>query len=107
MSLTNQILTILVASLTTMLTRFLPFACFGGKRKTPRYVTQLGLFLPAAIMGILVVYCYKDQLTHVTSQTVTTLLAGIITAACHYFWRKMFLSIVVGTGTYMILCHFF
>ena len=51
---------IVVATLVTMATRFLPFLIFGSGRKTPEIVTYLGKVLPCAIMGMLVVYCFKD-----------------------------------------------
>lgn len=57
MTVTEQIITIALCALATMLTRFLPFPFFSGKRKTPEYITYLGKALPAAIFGMLVVYC--------------------------------------------------
>ena len=60
MTLTEQIITIGLCALATMLTRFLPFILFSGKRKTPEYIKYLGNALPAAIFGMLVVYCLKN-----------------------------------------------
>ena len=42
---------IVVATLVTMSTRFLPFLIFGGKRQPPKIITYLGKVLPCAIMG--------------------------------------------------------
>ena len=48
-----------VIALVTAAIRFLPFLIFRGGRKTPRIIEKLGGMLPAAIMGMLVVYCLK------------------------------------------------
>ena len=45
MSVTEQIITIAVVALGTMLTRFLPFLLFPAGKPTPRYVQYLGLSL--------------------------------------------------------------
>ena len=47
-----------VMALVTMLLRFLPFFVF--RKNVPPYIRYLGDVLPAAIIGMLVVYCLKD-----------------------------------------------
>lgn len=49
MTLTQQIVTIALCALGTMLTRFLPFVVFSSKKPTPKYIQYLGKALPAAI----------------------------------------------------------
>lgn len=44
----------------TMMTRFLPFLLFPADKPTPKYVQYLGKVLPAAVFGLLVIYCLKD-----------------------------------------------
>ena len=44
-------LVIAICAGVTLLTRALPFVCFGGKRGVPRLVTALGKALPSAIMA--------------------------------------------------------
>ena len=51
-------LLVAVMSAVTILLRAAPFLIF--KRKAPAYVLYLGQVLPAAIIGMLVVYCLKD-----------------------------------------------
>ena len=60
MSVSEQIITIAVVALGTMLTRFLPFLLFPAGKPTPRYVQYLGKALPGAVFGLLVVYCLKN-----------------------------------------------
>ena len=60
MSKIQFILTIAVCAAATMLTRFLPFLVFGSRGgKVPEVVEYLGHVLPAAIFGMLIVYCLK------------------------------------------------
>ena len=44
----------------TMATRFISFVVFAKSEKPPAIVTYLGDMLPAAVMGLLVVYSLKD-----------------------------------------------
>ena len=54
--------TIFIVAFGTWVTRFSPFLLFVHKRdgKLPDIVTYLGEVLPAAVMGMLVVYALKD-----------------------------------------------
>ena len=53
-------LTIAVCTAATMLTRFLPFLIFSSKeQQPPEVVRYLGRVLPAAIFGMLIVYCLR------------------------------------------------
>ena len=61
MTLTQQLLTIAVVALGTMLTRFLPFLVFTKGKPTPRYIQYLGKVLPGAVFGLLIVYCLKTS----------------------------------------------
>ena len=47
---------ILAVAAGTQLTRWLPFLLFPENKEPPRVVTDLGRLLPAAMMGLLVVY---------------------------------------------------
>lgn len=59
MTLTQQIITIGLCILGTMLTRFLPFLIFRENRKTPEVIQYIGKYLPAAVFGMLVVHCRR------------------------------------------------
>ena len=53
-------ITIAMCTAATMLTRFLPFLIFSSKdQQPPEVVRYLGKVLPAAIFGMLIVYCLK------------------------------------------------
>lgn len=103
MTLTQQIITIAICALGTMATRFLPFLLFSDKRPTPRYIQYLGKALPAAIFGMLVVYCLKNVDLLSGSHGIPELIAILVTAGLHLWKRQMLLSIAGGTLCYMLL----
>ena len=103
MTLTEQIITIAMCVLGTMATRFLPFLIFSEKRPTPRYVQYLGRALPAAIFGMLVVYCLRNVDLTAVSHGLPELIAIALTVALHLWKRQMLLSIAGGTVCYMLL----
>lgn len=92
-----------VVAAVTIALRFLPFAVFSGRRKTPELVTYLGRVLPFAIMGMLVVYCFKSVSFAQSPFGIPEALAGAIVAAVHLWKRNTLLSIVSGTVVYMLL----
>ena len=99
----HDILLIVVATLVTMATRFLPFLIFGEKRKTPALITYLGQVLPFAIMGMLVVYCMKDVAFLSAPFGIPEILGCAIVAVLHLWKRNSLLSIGVGTLCYMLM----
>lgn len=106
MSIGQQILTIAVVVMGTMITRFLPFILFPGDKPTPNYVQYLGKVLPAAVLGMLIIYCLKDVSIFTGSRGIPELI-GVITVMVLHFWKKqMLLSIAAGTVVYMVLVQF-
>ena len=99
----HDILLIVVVTLVTMSTRFLPFLIFGENRKTPELVTYLGKVLPFAIMGMLVVYCMKDVAFFSAPFGAPELIGCAIVALLHIWKRNSLLSIGVGTVCYMVM----
>lgn len=102
MTVPQQIATIAMCVLATVLTRFLPFWVFGGKR-TPAYIQYLGRALPAAIFGMLVVYCLKNVTPLAGTHGVPEAIAILVTVALHLWQRRMLLSMAGGTLCYMLL----
>ena len=106
MTLTQQLITIFLCSLATVLMRFLPFAVFSSDKETPAYIRYLGTALPSAIFAMLVVYCLKDVDLLRGNHGLPELLAVAVTVSLHLWKRKTLLSIAVGTLAYMLLLHF-
>ncbi len=103
MTLTEQIITIAVLALGTMATRFLPFLIFRDNKPTPKYIQYLGKALPAAIFGMLVVYCLKSVNVLAYSYGLPELIAIVVTVGLHLWKRQTLLSIAGGTVCYMLL----
>ena len=103
MTLTQQILTIAMVVLGTALTRFLPFLIFPSGKPTPKYIQYLGKVLPAAVFGLLVVYCLRDVDLLSGSHGLPEAIAVAVIAALHLWKRNVLLSIAGGTAVYMLL----
>lgn len=106
MTLTQQIITIAVVVLGTMMTRFLPFLFFPAGKETPKYIRYLGNVLPAAVFGMLVIYCLKGVDFTAGTHGLPELIAIAFTAGLHIWKRQMLLSIAGGTLCYMMLVQF-
>ncbi|NEN75945.1 branched-chain amino acid ABC transporter [Pelistega sp. NLN82] len=103
MTFSQQIITIGLAVFAVQFCRWLPFIIFPDNRPTPPYIRYLGSILPAAMFGMLVVYCYKDISLSTSPYGLPDFIAGILVFALHLWKRNMFLSIMVGTLFYMFL----
>ena len=103
----QQAITIAVVALGTMLTRFLPFILFPSGRRTPPFVRYLGRVLPAAALGLLVIYCVKDvDFLAGRWHGLPELISMALVTALHVWRRNMLLSIAAGTVCYMLLVQF-
>lgn len=103
MTVTQQLITIGVVVLGTMLTRFLPFLIFPAGKPTPKYIQYLGTVLPAAVFGLLIVYCLRNVEILSGSHGIPELIAIALIVVLHKWKRNMLLSIAGGTICYMVL----
>ena len=104
MSKIQFILTIAVCAAATMLTRFLPFLVFGSRGgKVPEVVEYLGHVLPAAIFGMLIVYCLKSVTPFAGSRGIPEAIALAVTVALHKWKHQTLVSIAGGTVCYVLL----
>lgn len=112
MTTTQHAITIAMVVLGTVLTRFLPFWIFPAPKPgqpakpTPKYVQYLGRFLPAAALGLLVVYGLKDVNLLTGSHGLPEFMSLAVVAGLHLWKRQMLLSIAGGTVCYMLLVQF-
>lgn len=101
---TVQTLVILLAvAAGTQITRWLPFVLFPEHREPPKVVAYLGRVLPAAMMGLLVVYCLRSVDLLSGSHGLPEAIAVAVIAALHLWKRNVLLSIAGGTAVYMLL----
>ena len=103
MTFTEQIITIAMVVLGTLITRFLPFIIFPAGKPTPKFVKYLGRVLPPAVFGMLIIYCLKNVSIFTGSHGIPELIAIAVTAGLHLWKRQMLLSIAGGTIVYMLL----
>lgn len=103
MTQTQQLLTIAVIALGTMLTRFLPFLFFPAGKETPKLVQKLGQLMPGAVFSLLVVYCLKNVNLLSGSHGIPEAIAIAAITAVHLWKRNTLISIATGTVVYMLL----
>jgi len=97
------ILTIIILAVSVQITRFLPFAVFQNKENPPKVIGYLGKVLPAAVMGLLCVYCFKDYDYSSFTEVIPAFIAAAAVVITHLIKKNTILSIIVGTAAYMIL----
>jgi branched-subunit amino acid transport protein AzlD len=103
MTLTEQIITVSMVVLGTLITRFLPFIVFPAGKPTPKYIQFLGKFLPAAVFGLLVIYCLRNVSLVSGSYGIPELISIAVVIGMHMWKRQMLISIAGGTICYMLL----
>ena len=99
----QAVITILMIAVGTQITRWLPFWLFPEKKDPPAVVLYLGRVLPPAMMGLLVVYCFKNVSWLSGSHGAPELLASAAVVVLHLWKKNVLLSIAGGTVLYMIL----
>lgn len=102
----QTLIIILAVVLGTQLTRWMPFLLFPEKREIPRFVSYLGKMLPPAMMGLLVVYCFKSVSFTSAPYGVPELIASAVVVIMHLWRGNTLLSIGSGTVLYMLLVQF-
>lgn len=106
MTLTQQIIIVAIAAAGTFLTRFLPFAVFPADKPTPKFIKYLGNALPAAIFGLLVIYCLKNVSIFEGNHALPELISIAVIVLIHLLKKNTLLSIAAGTVCYMLLIRF-
>lgn len=103
MTVAQELITIGMCVLATLVTRFLPFIIFSGKKETPKFIQYLGKALPAAIFALLLVYCLKNVNLLGGSHGIPEALSLALVVGLHLWKRQILLSIAGGTICYMLL----
>jgi branched-subunit amino acid transport protein AzlD len=99
---TRLIVATLAMAAVTLFTRAAPFLFF-SKREPPPFLNFLQRYAPAVVMSLLVLSTFRS-LDYSAAPHGLPALAGVAaTAALHLWRRNVLLSIVGGTGLYMLL----
>lgn len=103
---TQVFITILIIATATLVTRAVPFLLFPPGKKTPKYILYLGYVLPCATIGLLVVYCLKTVTLLEWPHGIPEVIAIAVVALIQFWKKNTLISIVAGTGLYMLLVQF-
>ena len=103
MTFIQQILTIAMVILGTVLTRFVSFILFPSEQKTPSYILYLGRVLTPAIFGLLVIFSLKDTRFLDIADVLPKIIAVLVVILLHKWKKNTLLSIGGGTVLYMLL----
>ena len=98
-----------LAALTTIFVitfalRALPFAVLEPLRASP-YIAFLSRYMPVGIMLILVVYTLRTVPLTSGWRGLPEAVALAVTIGLHLWRRNALVSILVGTGTYVVLVN--
>lgn len=92
---------ILLLALVTFITRILPFVLLYKFSQHP-LLGYLGRYLPAMVMVLLVIYSLKQEIA-MNMSFLPELGCVLLVAITHIYSKHSLLSIVAGTGLYMLL----
>ena len=103
MSFKHQLITVALIILATLIMRFIPFILFPDNKPTPKFIHYLGVVLPGAVFGLLMIYALKGVSLLDGSHGLPELIGIAVTAGVHLWKKQMLLSISAGTICYMLL----
>lgn len=103
MSIFQAAATVAIIAIATLLIRVTPFAIFPKAQKTPSFIRYLGRVLPHAVMGMLVVYCFKAVNFAMPPYGLPEILAALAAIGLHLWKRSVILSIAASTIIYIML----
>ena len=84
-----MVITVAIVVAGTLLTRFGAFLVFPQGKKAPDFVLFLGKALPTAVMGMLVVYTFKETVVLSYPYGIPELIALLVTVGLHLWKRNM------------------
>ena len=99
----HSLVIIFIVSVTTFVTRWIPFVIFPKGKEVPQVIQYLGKVLPPAVIGMLVIYCFKSVRLTAFPFGLPEVIAGGVVVLLHIWKRNNLLSIGVGTVLYMVL----
>lgn len=102
----RSVIIIVLVAVTTLATRAIPFILFPEGKEIPKAVQYLGKVLPPAVIGMLVVYCFKSVSVTFFPFGLPELIAGTVVVLLHVWKRNNLLSIGTGTILYMVLIQY-
>ena len=89
-------------ALVILFCRALPFLFFSG-RKAPKFLSFVETYMPALAMAVLALSPYASLRWDRSPHGIPEVVAGIVVLCLHLWKRNPLLSILGGTGLYMLL----
>lgn len=102
----QSLIIMVMIALGAQISRFLPFLAFSGKKELPEFVKYLGRVLPPALMGLIVVYCFKNTEILTGNHGIPELIASLVVILTFKWKENLLISVGGGTAVYMLLLQF-
>ncbi len=99
----RSIVIILTVAGTIFLTRAIPFVFFPKGKEIPPLISYLGRMLPPAVIGMLIVYCFRSVALTEFPFGIPEAVSAAVVVLLHVWKRNNLLSIGAGTVLYMFL----
>lgn len=99
----SSLIMIAVVAVATFATRAASFLAFPKDKEIPPSVKYIGMVLPPAVIGMLVVYCLKTTSVLAYPYGIPELVSCLVVIGLHVWKRNIFLSVGAGTVLYMFL----
>ena len=102
-SVARSLVIIAAVAVTIFFTRLCAFLCFPPGKPIPPVIQYLGKVLPPAVIGMLIIYCFKSVSVFRYPYGLPELIASVVVIVLHVWKRNNLLSIGAGTVLYMFL----
>ena len=99
----SSLIMIAAVAIATFATRAASFVVFPKGKEVPPTVKYIGMVLPPAVIGMLVVYCLRSTQLFAYPYGIPELIACLAVIGLHAWKRNVMLSVGAGTVLYMAL----
>ena len=99
----SSLVMIAAVAIATFATRAASFVVFPKGKEVPPTVKYIGMVLPPAVIGMLVVYCLRSTQLFAYPYGIPELIACLAVIGLHAWKRNVLLSVGAGTVLYMAL----
>lgn len=102
LTVTQALIASAISGLVILATRVLPFALF-SRREVPSFIRFVEKYIPALIMAVLFVYCFKDVNFVSAPFGLPEIISVALVVVLHLCFKNSMVSIFGGTILFLIL----